>query len=150
MVVVGLTEDDNDNSTCDPLTESDYVAIIWTTAAEFPGMCILTVCMPCWYVHIRICKSMCVHIYICMSVCMYACDEFAWICVFNVHMHTHIWFVYKLHMYVYGTKHVWVCCTVYVLLIKAMGYTYCFFNKTFTKLFLAIVFPTIWMVNFKG
>ena len=69
MVVAGLTEDDNDNSTCDPLTESDYVAIIWTTAAEFPGMCMLTVCMP----FIRICESMCVHIYIRMSVCMYAC-----------------------------------------------------------------------------
>ena len=33
---VGLTEDDND-TLCDRLTESDYVDIIWTSTAELPG-----------------------------------------------------------------------------------------------------------------
>ena len=33
---VGLTEDDND-TLCDRLTESDYVDIIWTSTAEVPG-----------------------------------------------------------------------------------------------------------------
>ena len=35
--LIGLTED-KDNSTCETLTKSDYINIIWTTTAEIPGM----------------------------------------------------------------------------------------------------------------
>ena len=58
LVAIGLTED-KDNSTCDPLTKSDYIHIIWTTTAEIPGMCM--------YVRTY------VRMYVCICVCMYVC-----------------------------------------------------------------------------
>ena len=36
-VSIGFEDEDGGNVTCKPLSKSDYIHLIWTTVAEFPG-----------------------------------------------------------------------------------------------------------------
>ena len=37
-LAIGLNGDnDTDDDTCKPLSKSDYIYLVWTTCAEFPG-----------------------------------------------------------------------------------------------------------------
>ena len=41
VTILGATglkgDNDTDDDTCKPLSKSDYIHLVWTTCAEFPG-----------------------------------------------------------------------------------------------------------------